>query len=234
MSADLKPITVYAHYGSTPNPPKVLILLELLGLPYTVVDKQMRGDESDPNHIKHPNFTSINPNGRIPAIVDPNNNDFAVWESAAILQYLAEKYDPSGKYYGKDIEERTLVNIWLAFQISGQGPMQGQYFWFNFPQLHEAKWGKPASDDVKERYKLEVARIYTVFEGQLERQKAKGSEWVALDRLTIADIAWFVWARLSPGAGIDLEKFPLMKGWLGRLEALDAVKKTYVELAERA
>ncbi|KAK6522902.1 hypothetical protein TWF281_002329 [Arthrobotrys megalospora] len=228
--SSLKPITFYGHLGATPNPPKVLILLKLLGLPYTHVEKALTDDPTVEDGIKHQNFTSINPNGRIPAITDPNQNDINVWESAAILQYLTEVYDTEHKFSGKDLEERTLINEWIAFQISGQAPMQGQYFWFSFDKLHKAKYGEQAPEHVTVRFKNEVRRIYGVLNTQLEKQSAKGSDWIVADRLTIADVAWIAWSRVVSAVGLDLDELPAFKAWLAKMDELPAVKETYAEL----
>ncbi|EPS40632.1 hypothetical protein H072_5488 [Dactylellina haptotyla CBS 200.50] len=228
--SSLKPITMYGHFGPAPNPPKVIMLLKLLGLPYVQIEKNITGDPAVEDGIKHPNFTAINPNGRLPAITDPNQNNINVWESAAILQYLAEVYDTDHKFSGKNLEERTLINEWIAFQISGQAPMQGQAFWFSFDRLHYAKYGERAPDHVITRFKEEVKRVYGVLNTQLERQKAKGSGWIISDRLTIADVAWLPWSRSSPAIGIDLDEFPAMKEWLARMEEVPAIKETFEEL----
>ncbi|KAF3925205.1 Glutathione-S-transferase [Dactylellina cionopaga] len=230
MSSSLKPITFYGHLGMTPNPPKVLIFLKLLGLPYKLVEKDMSNDPTVENGIKHSSYTSINPNGRIPAIVDPNQNDIAVWESAAILQYLAEIYDPDHKFSGKNLQERTDINAWIAFQISGQAPMQGQLFWFSFDTLHLAKYKEKAPDHILTRFREEITRIYGILDAQLEKQKNKGSDWIVTDRLTIADVAWITWSRLIGPTGLDLEKLPNVKAWLAKMDEVPAVKAAYVEL----
>ncbi|KAK6539229.1 hypothetical protein TWF694_009470 [Orbilia ellipsospora] len=233
MSSSLKPITVYGHYGHGPNPPKVFIFLKLLGLSYNHVPKDVNNDPTLEDGIKHPNYTSINPNGRIPAIVDPNQNDIAVWESAAILQYLAEVYDTDHKFSGRTLEERTFINSWIAFQISGQAPMQGQAFWFIHDRLHFAKYGEKAPEHVVTRFKDEVKRIYGVLNTHLQKQKEKGSGYIVGDRLTIADIAWFPWSKFASGTGLDMDEVPAFKEWLDRMLALKEVEETYTELAPK-
>ncbi|KAF3212901.1 glutathione S- transferase, nitrogen catabolite repression regulator [Orbilia oligospora] len=207
---NIKPITVYGHYLPFPNPPKVFILLKLLGIPYNHVMKVASDDPTLEDGIKHPNFTSINPNGRVPAIADPNNNNFHVWESGAILQYLAEIYDTDHKFSGKTVEERSLINQWIAFQISGQAPMSGQLIW------------------------NEVRRIYSVFNAHLEQQKAKGSDWIVGDRMTIADIAWAPWTRtmiyMPTYDPTFYDEFPAVKAWFAKMEEIPAVKETIAEL----
>ncbi|KAF3913813.1 Glutathione-S-transferase [Orbilia brochopaga] len=231
MSTSLKPITVYAHKGRAPNPPKVFILLDLLNIPWTLVEKDMKHDPNDPKSIKHDSYLAINPNGRIPAIVDPNQNDIAVWESAAILQYLCEVYDTEHKYSGRNLEERTLINEWIAFQISGQGPIHGQIFWFSFDRFHKEKYGEAAPEHVAQRFRDEINRVCGVVERQLARQKEKGSDWIVADRMTIADIAWLPWSRANGFAGIKMEEFPNLKAWVERMQEVKEVKHVYETVA---
>ncbi|KAJ6264599.1 Glutathione-S-transferase [Drechslerella dactyloides] len=231
MSASIQPITIYGHKGRAPNPPKVHILLDLLNIPWTLVELEMKHDPTDEKSIKHPSYLAVNPNGRIPAIVDPNQNNIAVWESAAILQYITEVYDTTHKFSGKTLEERTLINEWIAFQISGQGPIQGQIFWFSFDRFHKEKYGEAAPPHVVQRFRDEIHRVCGVVEGQLARQKAKGSDWIACDRMTIADIAWYPWSRANAFAGIDMEEFPNLKAWVDRMGEVPAVKHVYETVA---
>ena len=116
--ASLKPIILHSH-TSGPNPWKVAIILEELGIPYESKFHELP-------KLKEAEFTKINPNGRVPAIVDPNNGDFTLWESGAIIQYLVDEYDTQGKISYKGGKERYLENQWLNFQMSGQGPYYGQ------------------------------------------------------------------------------------------------------------
>ena len=117
--SSLKPITLWAH-ATGPNPWKVAIVLEELGIPYETKFLEMPD-------MKGPEFTKINVNGRVPAIQDPNNGGFAIWESGAIIQYLVEKYDTEGKLSYKDGGNKKFEeNQWLQFQMSGQGPYMGQ------------------------------------------------------------------------------------------------------------
>ncbi|KAK6496937.1 glutathione S- transferase, nitrogen catabolite repression regulator [Arthrobotrys musiformis] len=231
---NLRPLTVYGTYFPSPNPPKVVFLLKLLGLPYNYVIKSLKDDPAVEDGIKHPNFTSINPNGRLPAITDPNQNNIHVWESGAILQYLTEVYDKDHRFSGKNLEERTLINEWLAFQISGQAPMSGQIMWFSHPQGHTAKYGAQAPDHILMRFKNEVDRIYGVLNTQLEKQKAKGSGWIVTDRMTIVDLAWAPWAGLMTVAPAPhpefFDGFPEVKAWLARMDEVPAVKAAIAEL----
>ncbi|KIJ36087.1 hypothetical protein M422DRAFT_261634 [Sphaerobolus stellatus SS14] len=208
-------VTLFGHVNlQAPNPPKIAILLEALGVEYEIVNKEL-GD--GPNGIKGEDFLKINPNGRLPALIDHTNDDFAVWESGAILLYVAERFDPSGKFIGRTLKERAEVWEWLIFQLSGLGPMQGQYFWFM--KYHPVK---NLDQSVSDRYKNEVHRLYGVYEKQLEKH-----DWVALDRFTVADMANYPWLRTASYAGFDLTKFPKLEAYIARLGALPSIKKVY-------
>lgn len=115
--------TLYSHRGPGPNPLKTALVLEKLGLTYDVVPLDF-GDDPEKG-VKGEKFLKVNPNGRVPALVDHNNSDFCIWESGATMVYLAEKYDKTGSIYGKDVEEKAIVMQWLAHQLSGLGPVQG-------------------------------------------------------------------------------------------------------------
>ncbi|KAI4259295.1 MAG: hypothetical protein LQ352_000835 [Teloschistes flavicans] len=116
-----KPIKLYSHNGG-PNTPKVAIILEELGLPYESEILEF------PDMKKEP-YTSVNPNGRVPAIEDPNTG-ITLWESSAIYDYLLETYDKNGSLHFKTGHEKFFQKSWMAFQISGQGPYYGQRAWF--------------------------------------------------------------------------------------------------------
>lgn len=177
------------YTATTPNGRKVSIMLEELGLPYAVHAVNLRELEQ-----KSPTFEAINPNGRIPAIVD---DGFAVFESGAILFYLAEK---TGKLAGTTAKERSIVLQWLMWQMGGLGPMQGQanVFFRYFPEKIPA---------AIERYQNEVRRLY----GVMDRRLA-GSDYLAGD-YSIADIACYPWVAQHDWSGIDLAPFPALTFW---------------------
>ena len=162
------------YTSATPNGHKVSIALEELELPYEVHAIDLMSGAQ-----KKPEFTRINPNGRIPAIVDRDEGDFAVFESGAILVYLAEK---AGRLMPTDRKGRSRVLQWLMFQMSGVGPMMGQanVFFRYFPEKIQ-----PAID----RYQNESRRLFEVLDGRLGE-----SEWLA-DDYSIADIATWPWVR---------------------------------------
>ena len=136
--------------ADTPNGRKIEIFLELLNLPF-----EFHRIDLSKNEQKEDWYLALNPNGRIPTIVDPNNNDFPVFESAAILLYLAEKYDTEGKLLPKDAEGRSRVVQWLMWQMSALGPMLGQASWFLM--------AAPETDKLAiNRYRNEGARLFAV------------------------------------------------------------------------
>ena len=192
------------YTAPTPNGHKASIMLEELGIPYRVNPVDItRGDQKQPDYLR------INPNGRIPTIVDRDNGDFAVFESGAILIYLAEKY---GRFLPTDVNGRSTVIQWLMFQMSGIGPMQGQanVFFRYFPEKI-----KPAID----RYQNETRRLYGVLEAQLA-----GHEYLAGD-YSIADIATYPWVRVHGWAGVEIHDLPHLRGWLERVGKRPAVPR---------
>eukprot|EP00026_Physarum_polycephalum_P015748 Phypoly_transcript_16504.p1 GENE.Phypoly_transcript_16504~~Phypoly_transcript_16504.p1 ORF type:complete len:220 (+),score=47.35 Phypoly_transcript_16504:124-783(+) len=214
----LKPITLFGHKGG-PNPPKVAILLNELNVPYEIVFKEF-GD--GPNGVKHPDFLKYNPNGRVPAIIDPNNGNVVVWESGAILQYVQKQYDKENKFGGKTAQEEADILSFLFFQVSGHGPSQGQVNWFSHYH-HEKLPG------AIERYTNETKRIYKIVDEHL-----KGRQFFVTDHFTIVDAAFYPWVRIVGYAGIDLETtfkndYPNVYAWAKRIEARPSVVKTYAD-----
>ena len=201
------------HYWPTPNGRKVTIALEEMGLPYDLrlVDIG-RGEQFAPE------FLAISPNNRMPAIVDPDGPDgepISVFESGAILQYLARK---TGLFTGRTERERVAVDQWLMWQMGGVGPMAGQAHHF----LKYAPSMDPPQDlpYAKERYRNEVARLYGVLDRQLAR-----AEFVAGDEFTIADMAIWPWASLWEGQEQTLEDKPDMARWLETVGAREGVRR---------
>jgi GST-like protein len=192
------------YTAATPNGHKISIALEELGLPYTVHALHLGRLEQ-----KRPEFLSISPNGRIPAIVDREAGDFPVFESGAILVYLAEK---TGRLMPADVKGRSLVMQWLMFQMGGIGPMMGQanVFFRYFPEKIQ-----PAID----RYQGEVRRLFGVLDGRLATH-----EYLAGD-YSIADIAHWAWVRTHKWSGVDLDGLPHLQRWVDRLAARPACQR---------
>ena len=191
----------------TPNGVKVSIMLEETGLPY----EAHRVDFETQDQLS-PAFLSLNPNNKIPAIVDPDGpggRPLALFESGAILWYLAEK---TGRLLPADFKGRSRVMQWLMFQVGGIGPMMGQanVFYRYFPDKIV-----PAI----ERYQGESKRLLRVLDGQL-----RDNEFLAGD-YSIADIANWVWVRTHRWSGVDVDDLPHLQRWLQRIRSRPAVQK---------
>ena len=208
------PIDLY--YWPTPNGWKVSIALEEMGLAYdTHLINIGAGDQFKPD------FLAIAPNNRMPAIVDPDGPDGApvsIFESGAILQYLARK---TGHFYGETEQDRIAVDQWLMWQMGGLGPMAGQAH-------HFLKYAKEDLPYAKDRYRTETARLY----GVLDRQLAKG-KFVAGDFVSIADFAIWGWASLWEGQEQSLDDKPHMARWLEEMSARPGVQRGRALFAEK-
>ena len=215
------PAAIELYYWPTPNGWKITIALEELALPYRVNLINIGAGEQFA-----PDFLKISPNNRMPAIIDPDGPDgapIAIFESGAILQYLARK---TGRLLGATERDRVVVEQWLMWQMGGLGPMAGQAHHF----LKYAPALDPPQDlpYAKDRYRREVARLY----GVLDRQLAKAA-YVAGDFLSIADIAIWPWAILWQGQSQSLDDKPDLGRWLDRLAARPAFQRGKAVAAER-
>ena len=192
------------YTAATPNGHKVSIALEELGLPY-----QVHALRFDKQEQKAPAFLKINPNGRIPAIVDRDNDDFAVFESGAILLYLAER---TGQLLPTDAKGRSLVIQWLMFQMGGVGPMQGQanVFFRYFPE----KLQGPI-----DRYQHETRRLYEVLDTRLGEVDYLAGDY------SIADIATYPWVRVHEWAGVSVDGLANLQRWMNTLSERPAVQR---------
>ncbi len=190
------------YTSPTPNGWKVSITLEELEIPYAV--KPIRLDKLEQ---KEDWFLALNPNGRIPVIVDRDNDDFAVFESGAIMIYLAEKV---GRLLPTERRARARVIEWLMFQMGGIGPMMGQanVFFRYFPEKIQ-----PAID----RYQNESRRLYEVLDMRLAE-----SEWLA-DEFSIADIANWCWVRTHSWSGVSLDGLDHVERWMSALQQRPAL-----------
>ena len=192
------------YTAGTPNGWKVSITLEELGLPYAVHPVDIMNGEQ-----KQPAFLAINPNGRIPAVIDTDEDRLAIFESGAILIHLAEK---AGRLIGRDTASRSRVLQWLMFQMGGIGPMMGQanVFFRYFPEKIQ-----PAID----RYQGEVRRLLGVLDGQLAVHEYLAGEY------SIADIANWSWVRIHDWGGVGIDGLPHLQRWLDAIEARPAVQR---------
>ncbi|MBE9031730.1 glutathione S-transferase N-terminal domain-containing protein [filamentous cyanobacterium LEGE 11480] len=192
------------YTAPTPNGYKVAIALEEMQLPYTLHALDL-GEQDQ----KKPEFLAINPNGRIPAIVDRYADDFAVFESGAILMYLAEK---SGKFLSPDRKVRSIVLQWLMFQMSGVGPMMGQAAVFinYFPEKLPSAIA---------RYQNETRRLLGVL-----NQRLATVEYLAGD-YSIADMATWPWVQIAPKLDVEVGELPHLQRWLKAIGDRPAVQK---------
>ncbi|HVJ88264.1 MAG TPA: glutathione S-transferase N-terminal domain-containing protein [Labilithrix sp.] len=194
------------HFWPTPNGQKITIYLEEAGLPYRIVPVNIgRGEQFKPE------FLALSPNNRMPAVVDDEPSDggapISVFESAAILQYLAEK---TGQFMSREIRAKKTVLEWLAWQVANVGPACGQLGHFKV-------YAKENLPYAIERFSNEVHRLFGVLDRRLSNRP-----YVA-DDYSIADMAIFPWFRLYERFGIDGGEFPHVKAWVERIAARPAV-----------
>jgi GST-like protein len=198
------------HYWTTPNGHKITMFLEETRLPYRIVPVNLQKDEQFQE-----NFLRIAPNNKMPAIVDREpaggGAPISLFESGAILQYLAEK---SGQLMPPDLRQRMDVLQWLFWQVAGLGPMAGQLIFF----LRSAE-KHPFGID---RYTNEVMRLYKVLDKRLA-----GRDFIAGEAYSIADIAAYSWAAPYSLFGMDLELFPNVERWLEAIASRPATERAY-------
>ena len=192
------------YTSPTPNGHKISIMLEEIGMDYTVHNIKLAEKDQ-----RRPEFLAMNPNGRIPVIVDRANDDFVIFESGAILIYLAEK---TGQLLPQEEKARSRVIQWLMFQMGGIGPMMGQanVFYRYFDEKIPA---------VIDRYQHESLRLLTVLDQQLNERD------YLCDEYSIADIANWCWAAGHEWSGIDIDGLDNLKAWIERLGDRPAVQK---------
>lgn len=205
----MNPIVLYGHHAG-PNPRKVAMVLEELGVPY--LHKLM-----DFTELKKPAYEAINPNGRVPAIQDPNTG-ITLWESGAIIEYLVETYDKQRAIsFAPGSLDYYQAKQWLYFQVSGQGPYFGQAVWF---KVHHPERITSAVD----RYMSEIRRVLTVLNRSLE-----GREYLVNGKFSYADISFVTWLEIVPwvsDGSINLEiDHPAVHAWLERVSGHVGVKK---------
>ncbi|KAL8878059.1 MAG: hypothetical protein Q9198_004054 [Flavoplaca austrocitrina] len=226
--ASLPKTNIILYTSGTPNGQKASITLEELGIHYEV-----KNIEISKNVQKEDWFLRINPNGRIPAIVDKTptsdgkTREKRIFESGALMLYLCQRYDPENRLnYSYDTDEYWEVVEWLVWMQSGLGPMQAsQSRQYSTVQpgltINRIEYG------IK-RYQTETRRLYQVLEDRLaEQAETAGKEgpWIVGDRMTIADIANFAWVNWAEWAGIDVEPFKYLNQWLDRINERPAVKR---------
>lgn len=198
------------YYWPTPNGHKIALFLEEVGLPYTIHPINIgQGEQFAPD------FLRIAPNNRIPAIVDhapqDGGNAISVFESGAILQYLAEK---TGQFLSPDLRKRVQTLEWLNWQMGGLGPMAGQNHHFNIYAPEKIEYAQ-------QRYIKETNRLYGVLNKQLANKEFITGEY------SIADMACYPWIVPHKNQGQDLNDFPHLKAWFERIAARPATQRAY-------
>ncbi|MET0273275.1 MAG: glutathione S-transferase C-terminal domain-containing protein [Phenylobacterium sp.] len=196
------------HHVMTPNGHKVTILLEETGLPYEArVYNMLEGEQLTPA------FRRINPNGRLPAMIDHDppggGAPFAVFESGAMLIYLAEK---AGRFLGADAQARSLTIQWLMWQMAGLGPMHGQAH-------HFIRYAPEPIDYAVNRYTNEARRLLEVMDRRLE-----DTDFLAGD-YSIADMACWPWVRAAHAIGVPIADYPALQRWFDRVGERPAVQR---------
>lgn len=199
---------IHLYTASAMNGWKPVIFLEEANIEYdlTVIDLSKKEQKSK-------KYTVLNPNGKIPTIVDRSNNDFVVFESGAILWYLAEKY---GKFLPAKANEKSRTLQWLMFQMAGIGPMIGQALYF---QYIAPKNGENNPLAIK-RYVDESRRLFEVLNAHLE-----GRTYLVNNEFTIADIATYPWAQAYHRANIPINGLEHLQAWFERMDAREATQR---------
>jgi GSH-dependent disulfide-bond oxidoreductase len=198
---------------TSPNVQKIFIMLEETGLTYTPIYVDVwKGDQFKPEFLK------LNPNAKIPVIVDhegPGGRSYTCFESGAILIYLAEK---TGQFLPKDMAARYDVIQWLMIQLTGVGPMFGQF-------VHFKRFAPANNDYALSRYQTEVRRLYDVFEKRLGQ-----SSYLGGNDYSIADIATFPWSRQHDFQGVKWDEHPNCARWFDAIAARPAVKRALAKI----
>jgi GST-like protein len=207
---------IEVFFAPTPNCWKVTILLEELGAPYRLTPIDLaEGDQFEPA------FLAVSANNRVPAIIDHaplQGRPVPIFESGAILLYLAEKYD---RFLPSDATDRLICIQWLMWQMSGLGPMLGQHGHF---RLYAEEQHPYALD----RFRQEAERLYAV----LDRRLRETGRFLVGEAYTIADIACFPWVMTHKAQGFDLASYPSVKRWFAELRARDALQRGLVGLGD--
>ncbi|KAL8740580.1 MAG: hypothetical protein Q9190_006737 [Brigantiaea leucoxantha] len=214
----MKPIKLWG--GGGPNPSKVSIIMKELGLLYEIDPIQF-------SDVKKPEYLAVNPNGRLPAIHDPNTG-ITLWESGAIIEYLIELYDKDHRLsFASGTPESFHAKQWLYFQTTGQGPYYGQAVWFK-------KFHPEQLPSAIERYVKEINRVSGVLDSYLAQQKQehganadKEGPWLVGNKMSYADFAFVPWQRITGILEKDQyneDNFPHLKEWLSRMTSRQTVR----------
>lgn len=223
----MQPIKFYGKCASA-NPFKVEVFLKELNLPYESVLIPF-------SDVKKPYYVAINPNGRLPAIHDPNTG-ITLWESGAIIEYLIEQYDKDERRlsFAPGSTEAYHAKQWLYFQVSGQGPYYGQFGWF-------VKFHAEKIPSAIERYVGEINRVSGVLDTWLAKQQQEFADadptangpWLVGNRLSYADLAFVRWHMIvgmfATKEQFNEDNYPYLKAWIAKMVARESVQQTIQE-----
>ncbi|KAG0659787.1 hypothetical protein C6P46_004990 [Rhodotorula mucilaginosa] len=207
--------------AQTPNGNKPAYLLEELKAIGAISDYTVIPISFKENEQKSEWFEAVNPNGRIPALLDNRKSKppLRVFESAAILMYLAKEYDTGFKFHFEDNDLETEMISWIFFIQGGVGPMQGQANHFFRYAPEKIEYGIT-------RYQNETKRLYGVYEDHLTGKKdGQKKDWLVGGKYSLADMATQPWVRSARWAGVDINEFPALKAWVARVEERPATKE---------
>jgi GST-like protein len=203
-NADILAAMIELYTAATPNGHKASIMLEEIGWPYEVVPVNLLKGEQ-----RRPEYLAINPNGRIPTIIDRGNDDFVVFESGAILVYLAER---SGNLLPAGVKARSTVLQWLMFQMGGLGPMMGQAnVWFRY-------YDEEVPPAIR-RYQGESRRLLEILDRRLADHENLAGDY------SIADIAMWAWARTYKWSGVSIDGLDHLRRWIDAIRERPAVRR---------
>ena len=217
-TSDMKPLVLHAH-ATGPNPIKIAMALEFLDIPYEV--KMWNFGDDAKTGVKGTAFLKINENGRVPALEDPNT-DVTSWESGAVMNYLRRVYDKSNVLGPKQDTEQARVDLekWEYFLLTSLGPMTGQVNWFK--HYHSNK-----NEDALKRYEEQTYRCYGVVEEQLGKTDGKS---ILPGGISSVDLHFYPWVKQYEYAGLSMEQYPKVKGWLDSIKGLKEVKAGYEKI----
>ncbi|KAJ5358855.1 uncharacterized protein N7496_011268 [Penicillium cataractarum] len=218
MATHIKPLILHTH-ATGPNPIKIAIALEALGIPFTVKCWDFSDDPEI--GVKGTAFLQINENGRVPALEDPNTGIIS-WESGACMNYVRRVYDTANKIGPCGSSGQDLVDFekWEYFLLTTLGPMTGQVNWFR--RCHPRK-----DEDALQRYTAQTYRCYDVLESQL--QKSEGMS-VIPGRVSAVDYHFEPWVREHSFAGLSLDTYPMIHKWLALMHAREEVQEAYYKI----
>ncbi|PNS17662.1 hypothetical protein CAC42_3057 [Sphaceloma murrayae] len=215
--SNLKPLTLHSH-NTGPNPYKVGIVLEALSVPYTVKNWDFGPAE---NGVKGPAYLKLNPNGRVPALEDPNTGVTA-WESGACINYLLRVYDKDNKLGPKGESEQDKVDFdkWTFFLVSTLGPMLGQRNWF-------INYHPTENEDARKRYLEQTQWCFQVFEDQLAKS---GGESVLKGGFSAVDAHFYAWVIFHDMAKVPVDKYPKLQNYIKTLKERPDIKAVYEKI----